>query len=179
MFELSELVAHEGESDIKVALTHVLRKLDRLSDWETEKTLNGGRCDIISVASKTIIEVKSKGALKEQDHKKQLLRYVRATNQKYDNLAFGAGASIPWRVILTDGTSWACWDFDSSEDSLQAVVALQILEDEESIGGFIQNRVIDRWKGIEKIRIPSTQNLVHKEFNASLSIRLKLVHLKS
>ena len=175
MFELSELVSHEGESDIKVSLTHVLRKLDRSSDWETEKTLNGGRCDIISVASKTIIEVKSKGVLKEQDHKKQLLRYVRVANQKYDNLAFGTGASIPWRAILTDGTSWACWDFDSSEDSLRSVAILEVFEDEESIRGFIQNRIIDRWKGIEKIRIPSTQNLVHKEFKLHLRGLIDLV----
>ena len=78
MFELLELLSHEGESDIKIALTTYLRKLYRGSDWETEKTLNGNRCDIISVASKTIIEVKSKGVLKERDHKKQLLRYAGA-----------------------------------------------------------------------------------------------------
>ena len=175
MFELSELLSHEGESDIKIALTTHLRKLDRGSDWETEKTLNGNRCDIISVASKTIIEVKRKGVLRGRYDKKQLIRYVRSAIQKYDNVAFGAGESIPWRAILTDGKGWACWDFDSYEDSLRLVADLQVFGDEESIGGFIQSRIIDRWKGIEKIRIPSIQNLVHKEFKLHLRGLLDLV----
>ena len=58
-----ELLNKEKESDIRGALSSILRDKDLEGSWETEMQLGNGRADICSINSYTIIETKSKGQL--------------------------------------------------------------------------------------------------------------------
>ncbi len=155
---------NEAEDNVKSDISSVLSLIDDNDDWEKEYQTTNGPCDIISFSNKIIIETKRRGYINVDEDKDQLLKYLNGVVPIYDNGLWNKGSCIVWRGILTDGRQWTCWDYDRDNRELREVSMSEEFNDPELIHHYIQNRIYNRWQGIEKIRIPSKTNLLEKHF---------------
>ena len=156
--------SNKAEDNVKSDISSVLSLIDDSDDWEKEYLTTNGPCDIISFSNKTIIETKKRGRINVDKDKCQLLKYLKGVAPIYDNELWNEGSSKVWRGILTDGRQWTCWDYDSERRTLQEVSRPEVIKDAELIHDYLQKRIYERWKGIEKIKIPSKTNLLEKHF---------------
>lgn len=161
-----ELNSGLKEPEIRSSLMTILRDTDPEGSWEPELNLAGKRSDICSIPSKTIIEVKGKTKINQAKNKEQLLGYAREFDEKYGGTQFGCELKIPCRCILTDGKYWASWDYDNSENILRDRIELKQLKSKVEISKFIDDEILYRWKGHNRIKIPSKENLVDNDFRA-------------
>ncbi|MCY3998118.1 MAG: N-6 DNA methylase [Flavobacteriaceae bacterium] len=154
---------NEAEANVESALKSIFRFKNREDDWEQNYSNSNGRCDLISFSNKIIIEAKRRGEVHVDVNKRQLLRYLDGVVPNFDNQLWNQGKDVVWKGLITDGREWACFDYDRFNRELRDV-SHRVLETPARINEFIQSHIYQRWDGIQKIKIPSKENLLEKDF---------------
>ncbi len=137
-------------------------------DWEQNYSNSSERCDLISFSNKIIVEAKRRGKVHVDVNKGQLLRYLDGVVPNFEDKLWHRGKDLVWKGMIAGGCEWACFDYFNKQlryiNEGHLVMETPIIIDE-----FIQKNIYQRWDGIQKIKIPSKENLLEKDFKPIFS----------